>query len=134
MNQLQKSLSINALFSGISGLLLIVFQSFFSEVFGLKPLPFWIIGLALIFFTCTIVYEIKRQRTLAVSWVIVQDFFWVFGSLIILMVQPFGISRTGHYIIAGVALIVLLMAINQYNALRRKHHIHHNDAPNYKSR
>ena len=123
MNQLQQSLRLNALFSGVSGLALITFNKTMADLFGVNASAFWIIGLTLIFFTITIIYEIKKQRRLAVLWIITQDFIWVIGSLFILLASPFGITKTGHFFIVVIAFIVLLMGINQFIALQKTKHL-----------
>ena len=118
MNQLQKALQLNALFSGLSGILLVAAH---NRVAGLFDIPnssvFQVIGAALIYFSLTIVFEIKHQNLLRVLFIIVQDSLWVIGSVILLIFQPFDISMTGNGVIAAIALIVLLMAISQTNAL-----------------
>ena len=118
MNQLQKALQINALFSGLSGILLVAGH---NRVAGLFDTPnssvFQVIGAALIYFSLTIVFEIKHQNLLRVLFIIVQDSLWVIGSVILLIFQPFDISMTGNGVIAAIALIVLLMAISQTNGL-----------------
>ncbi len=120
MNNLQKALQYNAIFSGISGVLLILCHQWLAEIFALSnSTAFWVVGIALVFFAGTIVYEISKQRRWAVLWIITQDFLWVIGSLILLTINPFGISTTGNMMIGGVALIVLLMGLNQYKALNR---------------
>ncbi|WP_298530868.1 hypothetical protein [uncultured Algibacter sp.] len=120
MNQLQKSLRINAYFSGISGIILIIFNKQFADLLGISTSPFWITGLVLIFFMGTIIYEIKKQRRLAILWIITQDLIWVSTSLFILIAKPFGITRAGHYIIGFIALIVLLLGMNQIIALQNE--------------
>lgn len=69
MNKLQKALGFNALFSGLSGIVLIVFN---KEIAGLfettNTTVFWVIGLVLLFFASTIIYEIRKQRPVAVLW------------------------------------------------------------------
>ena len=118
MNKLQKSLSINAIFSGISGLGLILFHKSIAKLFNIDQSNiFWIIGIGLVFFALTILYEIKKQRQLAVVWIIVQDFIWVIASSILLILKPFNISSSGNNAIAIVALIVFIMALNQSSAL-----------------
>ncbi len=120
MNQLQQSLLANALFSGVSGTLLLVFHAQLADLFSLEnSTAFWIIGIALLYFTATIVYEIKMQGPRAVLWIIAQDFLWVIASLVLLVWNPFLISFAGNLIIALVALGVLLMAINQSVALAK---------------
>jgi ribosome-associated toxin RatA of RatAB toxin-antitoxin module len=118
MNQLQKSLLTNAIFSGLSGIVLVVFNKLIARLFDTaNTVVFWIIGLALIFFAATIIYEMKRQKPIGVLLIIIQDFVWVIGSIVLLIFQPFEISITGNVIIALVAFVVLFMGINQAKAL-----------------
>jgi len=118
MNKLQKALSVNAIFSGISGLGLILFHRSIAKLFNIDQSNiFWIIGIGLVFFALTIILEVKKQRRLAVIWIIIQDFIWVIGSAVLLILQPFNISSTGNNTLAIVALIVFFMAINQSSAL-----------------
>lgn len=118
MNQLQKSLLTNAIFSGLSGIVLVVFNKLIARLFDTaNTTVFWIIGLALIFFAATIIYEMKRQKPIGVLLIIIQDFVWVIGSIVLLIFQPFEISITGNVIIALVAFVVLFMGINQAKAL-----------------
>jgi len=118
MNRLQKALRINAIFSIISGLTLIIFHQKIALLFGIvNPTVFWVVGAALLVFSATIVYEIFKQRQGAVLLIIIQDFLWVFASISILMLNPFEISNVGNYTIGLVALIVLVMGINQAKAL-----------------
>ncbi len=119
MNKLQKALKTNALFSGISGIILILLNHQIALVFGTTNYTvFWVIGLLLIYFSITIWYEIKKQRRFAVLWIIIQDYSWVLGSLILIVFNPFEITQIGNFIIAIVALIVLFMGINQMNGLK----------------
>ncbi len=119
MNCIQKSLLINAVFSGISGLTLILFHNSTAKIFQLKNNSiFWIIGIVLLYFMTTIFYEIKTQRKIAIQWIIFQDFLWVIASLVILITNPFQISYTGNVIIGIIALIVLFMGLNQFLALK----------------
>lgn len=115
---MKKALSINALFSGLSGLSLLLFHWTLANFFGIQSAtPFLVIGIALVFFALTILFEIRRQNPLAILWIITQDMLWVVGSLYILLFSPFDISKSGHFAIAVVAIIVLLMALNQSSAL-----------------
>lgn len=120
MNKLQTALKLNAIFSGISGILLIVLNHKIAKIFGTENHRiFWIIGLALVFFSITIIVEIIKQRSLAILWVIVQDFIWVIGSIVLLVLNPFPISIAGKIIIGIVALIVMFMGVNQAKALAK---------------
>lgn len=118
MNKLQKALGLNALFSGLSGIVLIVFNKEIASLFGTaNTTVFWVIGIVLLFFASTIMYEIRKQRPIAVLWIIIQDFLWVIGSFVIITVNLFEISKTGNSTIAIIATIVLFMGVNQYKAL-----------------
>jgi hypothetical protein len=117
---MKKALIINAAFSCASGVALIVFKNQFRAIFELNSSdPFWIVGLALIFFTSTILYEVRKLNKLRIIWIITQDMLWVFASIYILEAKPFSVSKAGTYIITIVALIVFVMAVNQWTALRR---------------
>lgn len=118
MNKLQKSLRQNAIFSGISGIILIALNKQIANLFETTNTTiFWVIGLVLLFFASTIIYEIIKQRPIAVLWIIVQDFLWVIGSLVLIAVNPFEISKSGNSTIAIIALIVIFMGINQSKVL-----------------
>ncbi len=120
MNHLQKALLFNALFSGLCGIVLIAFHTQIASLFGVaNSTVFWMIGIALLYFIGTIIYEINKQGLRAILWIIVQDFLWVIASLILLLLDPFQLSFTGNLIIALVALAVLLMAVNQSLALAK---------------
>lgn len=120
MNKLQTTLKLNAIFSAISGIVLIVLNYQVAKLFGTENNTiFWIIGLALVFFAVTIIVEILKQRSLAILWIIIQDFLWVIGSILLLVLNLLPISPTGLIIIGLVALIVLFMGFYQAKALAK---------------
>ena len=120
MNNLQKALTINALFSSISGTLMILLNLQIAHLFGTtNNTVFWIVGIILIYFAITIWYEITKQRKFAVLWIIIQDFTWVLGSLILIIFNPFQVTGIGNLIIGIIALIVLYMGINQMIGLKK---------------
>ena len=118
MNNLQKALTINALFSSISGTLMILLNLQIAHLFGTtNNTVFWIVGIILIYFAITIWYEITKQRKFAVLWIIIQDFLLVIGSIILIVLDPFKITQTGSLIIIIIAIIVLGIGLNQYKSL-----------------
>ncbi|MBW1294766.1 hypothetical protein [Aquimarina litoralis] len=120
MNQLQKALQTNALFSITSGIILILLNKQIATLFGTtNNTVFWITGSILIYFSATIWYEIKKQRRKAIIWIIIQDYVWVLGSIILMVFNPFELSKTGIMIIGIIALIVLFMGINQMVQLNK---------------
>ena len=58
-----------------------------------------------------------KDRINSEYWIIIQDMLWVMGSIYLLAANPFLISPMGHYIIAVIAAVVFIMAINQSVAL-----------------
>lgn len=115
---MKRTLTINATFSGLSGILMIIFRQQMMNLFEvLSSTHFLVIGILLILFSLTIIYETKRQNALAILWIITQDMLWVIGSVWLLIFNPFDFSRGGNYTIGVVALVVLLMALNQSSAL-----------------
>ncbi len=120
MNELQKALKVNALFSSISGIIMILFNHQIAYLFGItNNTVFWVVGLILIYFAITIWYEIRKQRRTAVLWIIIQDYTWVAGSLVLIIINPFQITQIGNIIIGLIALIVLYMGINQKIGLKK---------------
>lgn len=85
-----------------------------------NQVPFLTIGLGLILFSGLIALAIRIQKALLINSIIIQDGLWVVASTCILILNPFGISSTGNFIIAGVGLVVLILAILQFWALRSK--------------
>ncbi len=126
LNDLQKSLLINAGFSGISAFVLIAFNKEMAELFGItNSNTFRFIGVLLIFFAVTILYMLFKQRPIGVLWFIIQDYILVLGGLFMIVLNPFEISIPGNIIIGFVAIIVLLMGIKQSKALAKVDTIDH---------
>ncbi|BDS09456.1 hypothetical protein [Aureispira anguillae] len=121
MNLLQKALAGNAIFSSLSGLAMLIFPNDLTQLFGLKAsLPFFIIGIGLLFFASTIVVAIRQQKIKNVWLIIIQDLLWVLGSTLVLIIQPFGISSVGNLLIAVVTAVVLCFAVWQYIGLKQQ--------------
>ena len=119
MNLLKNTLAANAVFSTASGILLAIFPEKFAQFFELENvLVFRIIGVILLFFAGFVFSQVKNYDVKLVKFIISQDALWVFGSALLLLLQPFGISETGNYMIGGVAVIVLLFAIGQQQGLK----------------
>lgn len=120
MKELKKALRLNAFFSGISGSSLIIFNRQIAQLFGIgNTSVFWITGIILFIFTSAIVYEFFKRRLIGVLIISIQDFLWVFFSLVLLILQPFDISITGNLIILVIAIIVLFMGNQQIKALSK---------------
>lgn len=115
---MKKALALNAVFSGTSVLGLMVWHADAAAFFGISATrPFLLIGIALLCFSLSILFTIWRQNALAILWIIVQDLLWVMGSIVLLALNPFDVSTGGNYLIGGVALVVLVMALLQAREL-----------------
>lgn len=120
MNTLQKYLTINAIFSFLTGIIAIAFQEKIEQLFKVEPSNFFLVlGILLILFALSIVVEIKKQRAIPVLWITTQDMLWVIGSVILMVWNPFGISTVGNIIIGVVAIVVLTCGLGQAKRLAR---------------
>lgn len=118
MNLLQKILLGNALFSLISGLVLLVFCSSLAHIFEVhNEAPFRLLGIGILLFSVFVFWVVKRQNTKLAISIIIMDLLWVLGSLLLVIWRPFSISATGQLLIGVAALIVLIFAIAQWKAL-----------------
>jgi ribosome-associated toxin RatA of RatAB toxin-antitoxin module len=120
MNTLKSALLANSISSFLTGTALILFQVFFMNLFNVQNTTvFLILGIALLFFSGTVFIEIKKQRALAILWIIIQDSIWVIASIAILIWRPFDISDAGYLLIDIMAFLVLTFAIFQSIGLSR---------------
>ena len=114
MNRLQKCLTANAIFSTLSGLTLILFHQSIATLFDqTQSTVFWIIGIGLLFFALSVGLEVSKQRPKAVWGIIAQDYLWVIGSVILLLWNPFGVSKEGNVLILLIAIIVFIFGTGQ---------------------
>lgn len=121
MIRLKTVLLVNALSSGATGLLLILFQSSVAELFGTsRQWPFVAAGIFLLLFSI-LVFVQSRKTTPGKGWVkfiIALDVLWVVESAIILLPQLFGLTTIGYFLIGAVAVWVALMAVLQIKGLK----------------
>lgn len=116
MKRLKFALTFNAIFSLVTGLLLVTMPDYISQLFGVTHgASFFYLGLSLVLFSIIVLY-VSRQRHIHILYALIislLDLIWVLASLIILILDPFQFKMTGDVIIAAVALIVLSIAIMQ---------------------
>jgi hypothetical protein len=119
--QLRATLKANALFSLLSGLCLLSFSDKLGRIMGIDQKDvLQYIGIALLAFTTLLLYNAFKTRinSTQIISIIVQDWAWVFASIILLALNPFKISLPGNILIAGVACIVTTLAIFQQYYLK----------------
>lgn len=121
MIRLKTVLLVNALTSGGTGLLLLLFNQSIAELFGsVLQWPFIAAGIFLLLFSL-LVWAQSRKISPGKGWVkliIALDILWVVESAIILLPQLFHLSTTGYLLIGAVAAWVALMAVLQLKGLK----------------
>ena len=118
--KIQTSLRINSAFSSTSGIMIITFSESLGQLMNYNnDLLYKIIGFGLVFFGLSLVILsfINDIRKNLVQLIILLDFTWVIGNLIILLL-PTPISYEGNLLIATLALIVLFIALLQWRSLK----------------
>jgi len=117
---LRNSLLANASFSVITGLCSLFLANNINQLFGLStPIIFIVLGIGLILFSSFVFLTAFIKRSSWVLFIISQDLLWVIGSILILLLHPFGITAIGHQIILIVAAIVSVFALAQYIGFKK---------------
>ncbi|GAB2551607.1 hypothetical protein [Spirosoma aerophilum] len=122
MKTLQTVLTINALSSGATGLLLLVLANPIAQLFGQSSTgAFTEVGLFLVAFAGFVLYQSRRTPVSAgaIRVIIALDCLWVIGSVILLAWPSVQLTGIGQVAIAAVALWVALMAYLQASGLRK---------------
>lgn len=116
---LRKAFIGNALFSTVSGLIILFGQRWVLRILGLSNINLYILGGALIVFATTLAINARKQKLkISDAWTaVVMDLAWVVGSGVLILTVPF--SVTGKWIVGAVAELVLLFAVLQFVGLRR---------------
>lgn len=122
MLTLRNVLLINAVSSGATGLLLVLFSDFFAGLFGIESVsPFLETGIFLLAFAGFVFYEGRKSNINAgrIRLIIALDALWVVASILLLVLQPVTITLIGNLFIAAVAVWVAGMAVLQFRGLRQ---------------
>lgn len=121
---LRFALGANALFSFVSGLLMLLRPSLVGGWLGVDaPLLLQIVGFGLLIFTAELVYQAARPRMLTWRALLASaaDFLWVIGSVVLLVFWSQLFSSEGVALIAGVAGVVFLFGAGQLWAAGQAH-------------
>lgn len=116
---LRKALMGNALFSTVSGLIILFGQSWVLGILGLSNIKLYVLGVALIVFAATLVINARKQRLkISDAWIaVLMDLAWVISSSVLIFTVPFSVE--GKWVVGAVAELVLLFAVLQFVGLRR---------------
>ena len=117
---LRRALQGNALFSVISGALVLAINRTLVEFLGLpSSASLTPLGIGLLVYAGWLLWNARREKIRIVdAWMAVAlDMVWVVGSYALLFAVRF--SSSGKWVVALVAELVLLFAVMQWLGLRR---------------
>lgn len=120
--KLQNVLKANAVFSMLSGSAILFFGNSIAEMMNISnAIILMVIGVGLILFGSFVWYQVSRSNIniKKVKMIIIQDWIWVLGSILIIGLQLFQISFNGYILMGIVALIVADFAFFQNYYLKR---------------
>ena len=119
--KLSLTLKINAIFSLVNGLAMLFFYKQIAAFMNFEyPQVLLAIGIILIGFAA-LVYRTAVASTISkklIKFIIIQDWLWVVGSVLIIALQAFSINRIGFIVIGVIALIIADFAIFQQRYLK----------------
>jgi len=118
---LRNALRANAIFSGISGLLITFMHSQVLILLGISDVNIMVIGIGLVLFSAYLFWMSSRQQLdkSMVTGVIGGDWLWVLASAVLLIFKASMFSTLGVFLVADVALLVMVFAIWQQRGLSR---------------
>ena len=117
---LRKALQGNAMFSGISGVLILAVNPILVGFLGLpSSVSLAPLGIGLLGYAGWLLWNARRAEIKIVdAWIAVAlDLVWVVGSYTLLFAMRF--SNGGKWVVALVAELVFLFAVMQWLGLRR---------------
>lgn len=117
---LRKALIGNAVFSFVSGLIVLLTDRWLVKFLGLpEKVSLAILGVSLILYATILVSNARRPKIrLTDAWIaVIMDVVWVGGSYVLIFVVPFSVE--GKWVVALAAELVLGFAVLQWLGIRR---------------
>ena len=121
-NLLLRALTLNAIFSGFSALLMFIAGGWLAAQFALESaIPIYAIAgfLAVFAFQLTVIVRTKNIRTWEITSIIVGDIAWVVASVAIVILYYRMITPAALILVDAVAVAVLFFAVMQIRGLKR---------------
>ena len=116
MQNQQKYLTINAIFSQITGIIAILFSVKLNSFFSVShDLVFPFIGMNLLGFSMFVLIVSKKfpHKKSLVKIISFLDIGWVLGSATIILLGLFSLSSKGYIVIAIIAIWIAFLAYKQ---------------------
>jgi len=124
-SKLRNAILANAVFSGISGLLILLAEQKVLGWLGLEGIGIWPVGAMLIGFSLYLLWMSKSSRVpgVLVQGVIYGDWAWVGATALLVYLKANLFSGFGVFLLLDVAMIVAFFAIMQTRGLHyaKKH-------------
>jgi len=120
-SELMRALKQNAAFSGISGLVLLLFPEFVARFLGVgAPWFFQALGVGLLLFAADLIHQTRQTKPspLRAMSSALADFAWVLGTAVILLIWGKDIAIQGWVALVVIALIVAQFGIRQWRGAR----------------
>ncbi len=116
---LRNAFRINAVFSGLSGLVALFGAGFLVSLTGIElPWLFRGLGIMLLGFAANLLWYASRPTKVWEAWsIVVSDIAWVLGSAVILFSDWVPLTTEGWWLVAVIADIVAVFAAIQIVAL-----------------
>jgi hypothetical protein len=117
---LKKALTGNAVFSVLSGAVILLANRWLVKFLGLpEEVSLAILGVSLIVYAGILLLNARRPKIkITDAWVaVIMDAIWVVGSYVLIFAVPFSVG--GKWVVALVAELVLAFAILQWLGIRR---------------
>ena len=117
---LKKALAGNAVFSVVSGVVILSANRWLVKFLGLpEKVSLAILGVSLIVYAAILLFNARRPKIkITDAWVaVIMDVIWVVGSCALIFLVPFSVG--GKWVVALVAELVLVFAILQWLGIRR---------------
>jgi hypothetical protein len=117
---LKKALASNAVFSVVSGVVILSANRWLVKFLGLpEKVSLAILGVSLIVYAAILWFNARRPKIkITDAWVaVIMDVIWVVSSYALIFVVPFSVG--GKWVVALVAELVLAFAILQWLGIRR---------------
>lgn len=119
---LRTALRGNGIFSALSGVVLVVASRPLAEWLGVSSAAALLaLGIILLLYAVDLFWITTWENlSLPFAWfAIIMDALWVLGSVILLVMDPLGLTVAGKWTIGLIAELVALFAIAQWLGVRR---------------
>ena len=120
-NKLRRAILGNAIFSGLSGALIILAEPLVVAWLGVPEISIWPVGAGLLLFSAYLFWmgQSTKLPGALVKGVILGDWAWVAGTAVLLLLKAKLFSGFGVFLLLDIAIVVAIFAILQAQGLKK---------------